>query len=378
MNKVIHGNSLEILKTLVNESVDCIITSPPYYQLRRYAGIPDYIWDGNENCEHEFELHKTNLMHENRNNITGSQETAIESNSGTVHIRKYNDYKTGFCSKCDAWKGQLGLEPTYQLYLNHLWQIFDECYRVLKDDGTLWVNLGDTYSTQGGQNRGKSYKNYEYSEDVKNVELGTELLKGNQGMPSKCLMMIPHRFAIGMIDRNWILRNDIIWAKRNGMPESVTDRFSKKHEFIFFFVKNQKYYFNLDGVRDTHLFECPKRTKGKKMMDLGYSEKWNIATGGNNPKGKNPGDVSDFWDIPTKPSSVKHYATFNNELITKPIIAGCPEGGIVLDPFAGSGTTLLTALSLNRDAIGIEGSEEYCKIANDRINEHLGLFKEAI
>ncbi len=370
-DKVLHGNSLDVLRTMENKSVDCIITSPPYYQLRKYSGIPDYIWDAKDNCEHEFELQKTNLMHENRNNITGSQETAIESESGTVHIHKYNDYKTGFCSKCGAWKGQLGLEPTYELYLNHLWQIFDECYRVLKDEGTLWVNLGDTYGAQSGAMRdGKFGKKNTNNQQFIQPKLN-----------HKCLLLIPHRFAIGMIDRNWILRNDIIWAKRNGMPESVTDRFSKKHEFIFLFVKQSKYYFDLDGVRDKLKNPVMIRNKASEEYGRGsgskqFSEGYRIW--GDEQLGRNPGDVSDFWDVPTKPNSVKHYATYNNDLINKPIIAGCPEGGIVLDPFAGSGTTLLTALSLNREAIGIEGSEEYCKIANDRINEFLGLFKEVI
>ena len=161
-----------------------------------------------------------------------------------------------------------------------------------------------------------------------------------------------------------ILRNDVIWSKRNGMPESVTDRFSKKHEFIFFFVKEQKYYFDLEGVRD-------KITTNNKIDNRVWNNDFNTnrVRCGANKNGKNPGDVSDFWDIPTRPSSAKHYATFNTDLIDKPIIAGCPEGGIVLDPFCGTGTTIARAMQLGRRGIGIDGSSEYCKIAEERISQ---------
>ena len=130
------------------------------------------------------------------------------------------------------------------------------------------------------------------------------------------------------------------------MPESCRDRFSKKHEFFFFFVKQPKYYFDLDGVRE----------KIKPQREF-------------NPLGKNPGDVSDFWDIPTQPSSDKHYATYNFNLIDKPIIAGCPKDGVILDPFCGTGTTVIRAIQLGRKATGIDGSQEYCDIANKRIED---------
>jgi len=245
----------------------------------------------------------------------------------------------------------------------------DEIWRVLRDDGTCWINLGDSYSTQSGQTRGTMYG--EASD--KNVMAGKNLIKGK--LPSKCLLLIPHRFAIGCIDRGWIMRNDIIWAKRNGMPESCRDRFSKKHEYFFFMVKQQKYYFDLDGVRD-------KTTTVEKRAEriIYNSSKEDITNKTNtfippNPNGKNPGDVSDFWDIPTKPSSKKHYATYNFDLIDKCIIAGCPEGGTILDPFNGTGTTTLRADQLNRKWIGIDGSEEYSKIAKKSMENEFNQIK---
>ena len=303
------GDVMSEIGKLADKSVNCVITSPPYWQLRDY-GYPE----------------------------------------------------------------QWGLEPTFPEYLEHLWSLMDEIWRVLKDDGTVFINLGDTYSTQSGQTRGTEYGDA----GDKNVMAGKELIKGK--LPNKCLLLIPHRFAIGCIDRGWIMRNDIIWAKRNGMPESCQDRFSKKHEYIFFMVKSQKYYFDLDGVRKVVNLDSVKRklrgiSKQNKYNDDGntlsnpreYQGYENIDEIVKSTLGPNPGDVSDFWDIPTSSSKSKHYATYNTQLIDKPIIAGCPEGGVILDPFNGTGTTTLRSEQLNRKWIGIDGSAEYCEIAKHRI-----------
>lgn len=317
MNKIFCGDTLEITKTIADKSIDCVITSPPYWQLRDYG-----------------------------------------------------------------WNGQWGLEKTYQEYLEHLWSLMDEIYRVLKDTGTVWINLGDSYNGAKQGNTQGTQGGYAIPKKG-TVENNSGVNKSKQTMPDKCLMLIPHRFAIGCIDRGWILRNDVVWAKRNGMPESVTDRFSKKHEFFFFFVKQQKYYFDLDGVRDKTKPESIERAKGIYNGSYANTNKTGIGVKlehGNpdrfcNPLGKNPGDVSDFWDIPTQPSSDKHYATYNFDLIDKPIIAGCPKDGIILDPFCGTGTTIARAIQLDRQGIGIDGSEEYCKIAEKRIEQELSQIK---
>ena len=166
MNKIYCDDALVKTNTLEDKSVDCVITSPPYWQLRDYG-----------------------------------------------------------------WTGQWGLEKTHQEYLEHLWSLMDEIYRVLKDTGTVWINLGDSYSANRWSNKPSTTGVSRVYSDI--------LTTKEHNFPDKTLMLIPHRFAIGCIDRGWILRNDIIWAKRNGMPESVRDRFSKKHEFIFFMVKQQ-------------------------------------------------------------------------------------------------------------------------------------------
>ena len=311
INKIHNEPCLETLKKMPNDFLDCVISSPPYWQLR------DYGYDG-----------------------------------------------------------QWGLEPTFNEYLEHLWEMMDEIYRVLKPSGTCWINLGDTYNSGGNTRSNKEGQvegaiSHEYLENTGFTKTDIKL----NGKP-KCLLLIPHRFAIGCIDRRWIVRNDIIWAKRNCMPESTKDRFSKKHEYIFLMVKNEKYNFDLDAIRDEHKWAKDKRNDGKRHEYKEDAKSQNdIKVGTNavsfNPKGKNPGDVSDFWDITTKPSSVKHYATYNVELITKPILAGCPEGGLIYDPFMGSGTTAIHAIINNRNFIGSEMSSDYLEIANKRISEVL-------
>ena len=301
---------LETCKRLPNESVDCVITSPPYWQLRDY-GYPE----------------------------------------------------------------QWGLEPTFNEYLEHLWTLMDEIHRILKPSGTVWINLGDTYSTQSGTcaalRKGKSYDRE--TTYLTNRGEYANLIK-QKDIQNKCLLLIPHRFAIGCIERGWIVRNDIIWAKRNGMPESVTDRFSKKHEYFFFMVKSEKYFFDLDAIRDKHIWaDKDNRADGKRHISNGLSQEGNYSTNAvcYNSKGKNPGSVSDFWDIPTKPNKDKHYAQYSDSLISKPIIAGCPEGGIIYDPFMGSGSTADAAIRANRKFIGSEASKEYYDLCSKRIGWQL-------
>ena len=299
INKIYNEPCLETLKKMPNEFIDCVITSPPYWQLRDYG---------------------------------------------------YN--------------GQWGLEPTFNQYLDNLWQMMDEIYRVLKSTGTVWINLGDTYNGHKiGNTSNKGYK--------ENTIINSFEKEKISGIKNKCLLLIPHRFAIGCIDRGWILRNDIIWAKRNGMPEPVTDRFTKKHEYFFFMVKQDKYFFDLDSIRDKHKESSLQRIEygWKSEHDsIGKIDTDKMGDRFCNPLGKNPGDVSDFWDIPTKPSSSEHYASYNDSLIRKPILTGCPKDGIIYDPFMGTGSTAEAALRSQRKFIGSEMSEKYLKICNQRLS----------
>lgn len=379
VNRIILGDCLDHMREMPDGFVDCVITSPGYWQLRDYG-----------------------------------------------------------------WSWQWGLEPTFQEYLEHLWQMIDEAWRVLKPTGSAWINLGDSYArgSRPCDSPNQTTTGHRFAEENYQSK-GKPDYKGL----NKCLLLLPHRFAIGCIDRGWIMRNDIIWAKRNGMPESVTDRFSKKHEYFFFMVKQEKYYFDLDGIRDKHnsstlSFEkAASYYRNKTHSYLADGDQY-ISSGGTdkqfcnppNPLGKNPGSVSDFWDIPTQPSNDEHYAAYNDKLIGKPIVAGCPQyvcnkcgkprekiientpmvirrsdrrgkmgqpqgtassgtmispainkvigltncgcdagfkPGLILDPFCGTATTGCRALELGRNFIGIDGSEKYVKMARKNIQPYL-------
>jgi len=231
--------------------------------------------------------------------------------------------------------GQLGLAETPEEYVNNIADVMDEVKRVLRDDGSLWLNISDTY----------------ISKPVGNFNGGSEILDGRNldghktsglidktkvGLPEKSKGAIPSRLEIELIDRGWIERSEIIWHKSATMPESVTDRLSQKHEKLFHFTKNQDYHFDLDSIKEQ------------------------AKTGGL----KNPGDV---WKMSPKPFSDTHFAVYPPELVEKPIKATCPPDGVVLDPFAGAGTTLLKAKELGRDFLGIELNPEYADMARGRI-----------
>ena len=263
-----------------------------------------------------------------------------------------------------GFKGQIGLEPKYQDYIQKLVDMMVEMKRSLKPEGTIWINLGDTYMGGLSGSGGDCGKHTNINPNIKGTKFdGVKKM----GMQNKCLMLIPHRFAIRCVDElGLILRNDIIWAKRNGMPESATDRFSKKHEFIFFFVKQEKYYFDLKSIKDKSNYDNTraKKLKGSFQKNTNYCGRDLSGGLGDTDGFKNPGDVSDFWDINTKPNSAKHYAMFNSDLIDKPIVSGCPKGGIICDPFCGTGTTLFRAYELNRNFIGNDGKKDYVDDAN--------------
>ena len=228
-----NGNVLDELKKIPDNSVDCIVTSSPYYGLRNY-GASDVVWDGNPDCEHEW------------NNV--------------------------FCKKCNAWKGELGQEPSYKLYLQHLLQITKELKRVLKPTGTMFWNIGDSYASSGGPTRHFGYTDPKYGNNKGGFFV--EPTSFDQGIIPKSQMMIPERFTIALTDeQKWIRRNFLVWYKRSGMPESMDDRFSRKWEPIFFFTKNKRYYFNLDSIRKPLSRESLKRISQKNIPNQFQSGK---------------------------------------------------------------------------------------------------------
>lgn len=287
VNEIAVGNATDILAKIPDRTVDCCVTSPPYYGLRNY-GVD----------------------------------------------------------------GQIGLENTPEEYVNSLVTIFREVRRVLKDDGTLWLNIGDSYA-------GKKIR------DIKRKEL----------------IGIPWLAAFALRNDGWYLRQDIIWNKTNAMPESVKDRCTKSHEYIFLLSKSEKYYFDSESILEEAKYDGRKDTYNKGSLKYSKSdilpkgtpqsmtmagrahERWRFKDG---VAVKNKRDI---WSVPTKAYKGAHFATFPEKLIEPCILAGSRPGGIVLDPFIGSGTTAVVAKKNGRNYIGIDLNSEYAELAEKRLIE---------
>lgn len=309
LNKIHHGHAGHILKQLPAESIDCVVTSPPYWALRDY-GV----------------------------------------------------------------SGQLGLEADFREYLAKLCGIFDEIRRVLKPSGTCWVNLGDSYSTQSSKLR-RGRVRLRPTAALRAAPQAADS-GSHSAIGRKCLLQLPARFAIEMISRGWLLRNELIWHKPNCMPESIKDRFTVDYEKLFFFVKSPRYYFQqqFEPLRSKSRLErraFNPDTRKKRVYGAGTASAINPQTIEASylrtlERGRNKRSV---WSISTRPFRGDHFAVFPPELIATPIKAGCPEGGVVLDPFMGSGTTAVVAHSLGRQFIGIELNPRYVRMVERRIRK---------
>ena len=300
------GDALTTLRTMPTASVDCIVTSPPYYGLR--------------------------------------------------------DYGT---------EGQYGLEATPAAYVETMRALFAEARRVLADDGTLWLNLGDSYAyppgSAGRQGNGQR----------KDRTFTAEGLRGTSAVAPKNLLGIPWRTALALQDDGWTLRSEIIWSKVNAMPESVTDRPASRHEHLFLLTKAPRYWFDLDAIREPHTSERSRLKAGTsnggqsrtgKATGIGVGDRAGGTARGDlsatsHPAGRNPGDV---WSIPVGRFPAAHFAVFPIDLPLRCIKAGCKPSGTVLDPFSGSGTTGAAARQLGRKYIGIDLNPAYHDLARDR------------
>ncbi|HTO17368.1 MAG TPA: site-specific DNA-methyltransferase [Edaphocola sp.] len=310
INKIHNIDALTGLKKLEDESIDCIITSPPYYQLRDY-GHPN----------------------------------------------------------------QIGLENSFEEYIDKLVEIFNECKRVLKSDGTMWINIGDTYN---GAKIGKTdNKVSEYIKDYQYIKKVPQ-----EGIKEKSLLGIPARLSLKLIDAGWVLRNKIIWNKPNAMPSSVVDRFTVDYEEILFFTKSSNYYFKQlkepMKTRDLTVHRGSKGTLGPLNKGLRKQDQLGKATYSNFNNRYTPSDdylrnMRATWTISTTPSKIKHFAMMPAEIVKRAIEAGCKVEGVVLDPFAGSGTTAIIAKKMNRDFIGFEINAKYSAMAQKRISKQLRL-----
>ena len=307
---IIHtGDCLEVLKTLPDESVHCCVTSPPYYALRDY----------------------------------GMEE-------------------------------QIGREATPKEYISRLTEVFTEVRRVLRSDGTLWLNIADTYAGKGNQGDFVDPKNPK-GRNGQAVALNYKV----EGCKPKDMIGIPWMLAFALRDSGWYLRNDIIWMKENPMPESCKDRCSRCYEHIFLLSKSRKYFFDAKAISEPIAPATAERLKrgmkggnkyGKPVPGQPQTQTINRprAHGEITDSMINPmRNKRDVWVVNTVPFKGGHYAAYPPKLVEPCLLAGCPEGGIVLDPFFGSGTTGMVAKQLNRHYIGIELNPEYAELAKARI-----------
>jgi len=292
--QILVGDVRQTLSTLPEKSVQCCVTSPPYFGLRDY-GVD----------------------------------------------------------------GQIGLEQTPDEFVAQLVAVFREVRRVLRDDGTLWLNLGDTYAAGGmGAGSGKQLTN-------RGTSVGGHMdkpRKAPEGLKPKDLIGIPWRVAFALQADGWYLRQDIIWHKPNPMPESVRDRCTKAHEYVFLLSKSERYYFDAEAIKEPAVCD---RMRGPAEHPDKKSTNGNAGLGRREPQPfRNRRSV---WTVATKPFKGAHFATFPPDLIEPCVLAGCPAGGAVLDPFGGAGTTGLVADRLGRDAILLELNPEYAAMAEARI-----------
>lgn len=362
--KILEGSALERLRELPDESVNCCVTSPPYWGLRDY-NIQPTIWGGDPDHAHKWNL-KIIATEIGKGNWSQGTNGRGELQPGGVDAKREpirSEVSTGFC-ECGAWLGSFGLEPTPLLYVEHAVMVFREVCRVLRSDGTCWVNLGDSYANDGkwgGTTGGK------HAAGLHGAPIGRG--KRQTNLKPKDLVGIPWRFAFALQEDGWWLRQDIIWAKPNSMPESVTDRCTKAHEYLFLLTKSAKYYFNAEAIKEPTIKGAAGSTfnSGKTAEhQLGRSSAKERAS--DDAETRNRRSV---WTVATYPFPEAHFATFPPKLIEPCVLAGCPVDGLVLDPFAGSGTTGVVALRHGRNFIGIELNPDYIAMANNRILKEL-------
>lgn len=301
-NTILHGDAVAQLRTIPANSINCCVTSPPYFGLRDYGA-----------------------------------------------------------------DGQIGLEPTLSDYVAKLVAVFAEVKRVLRDDGTLWLNLGDSYGSSGAASLQSNF--------AKGGGKHVSRICGSAKGDAKQLLGVPWRVAFALQDAGWFLRQDIIWHKPNPMPESVRDRCTKSHEYIFLLSKQKKYYYDSEAIKEPCVYpgdlgllrgkvvaNSPLVSSHAPSIKARQEAGVDSTTAGHETRIKR-----DVWTVATKPYKGAHFACFPPKLIEPCVLAGCPVGGVVLDPFFGSGTTGMVAVQHGRRYVGIELNSEYIELAKQRV-----------
>lgn len=349
----LHGHVIDRLRALPAGSVHCVVTSPPYWGLRSYGTEPQ-IWGGKSDCAHEW----GSAGQRHRGGPQGT--TGQRSNRDTSAQDLAQSFACGdTCRHCGAWRGELGLEPTPELYRDHMVEVFREIWRVLRDDGTLWLNLGDTYAAGGrGGNPTEETSGLQGGQDSQRTAMVKRSMPVAPGLKPKDLVGIPWMIAFALRAAGWYLRSDIVWNKPNPMPESCRDRPTKSHEYIFLLTKSERYFYDRFAARETVSGTANPRGNGvnpKARASLKMPNGWDTGAGthgsfhrNGREKGKTvslprakqnesfsavvTGLVSDrnwrdVWTVTTEPFPDAHYATFPTEIARRCILAGTSEGG---------------------------------------------------
>ena len=378
------GDCRESLRTLPEASVHCCVTSPPYWGLRDY-GLDPLVWGGKPSCQHEWgtlgKRHRGGPP--GRGEVNQGRDRSAQTATG--------DIQTGAFCVCGAWRGCLGLEPTPDLYVEHMVDVFEGLRRVLRDDGTLWLNLGDSYATgagkvancPGGGEQGDRWRERYFGKHNTPGNMAAYGSTPPNRMPiprlkPKDLIGIPWRVAFALQSAGWYLRSEIIWHKPNPMPESVTDRPTKAHETVFLISKSPRYYYDAEAIAEPCESSQSDRRKmmekkdriGGKHKDLD-DKKSKASRHTNIGRKRSVGNAvtrnrRTVWTIPTTSYKGAHFATFPPELAKTCILAGCPGDGVTIDPFGGSGTVGEVAAGLGRRAILCEQNPDYLPLIRER------------
>ncbi len=342
-------------------SVQCCITSPPYWGLRDYGTAR---WAGGDAaCDHierrAARRDSPGGYHNSRNDRSG----ATQPNT-LATVLPYRQV----CGKCGATRidSQIGLEPTPDAYVATLVQVFREVWRVLKPDGVCWLNLGDSYANTGAADSSKvgGFTGARIRAGVKGI-MDSRPRRIPDGLKPKDLVGIPWRVAFALQADGWYLRSDIIWSKPNPMPESVTDRPTKAHEYLFLLTKAERYYYDADAIMEQGSGRIPGNRVPQKGAGVpGFEIRDGLFKAQQVPQlNRNRRSV---WHIATQPYPGAHFATMPEALIEPCILAGSRPGDLVLDPFVGSGTVARVAIRLGRRAVGCDLNAEYLKLAHGR------------
>ncbi len=352
--KIIVGDVRTAMQSIPDQSVQTCITSPPYWGLRDY-GTGTWL-GGDESCSHKRDSKYSDKT------ITGHKNPAIGGVGDAI-------YKS-ICERCGATRedDQLGLEESPQQYVDQMVEVFREVWRVLKDDGTLWLNIGDSYAGSGKGPAG----NLGATHNERHMEHKHSAIVPD-GLKPKDLVGIPWRLAFALQADGWYLRQDIIWHKPNPMPESVTDRCTKSHEYVFLLTKSRHYFYDHEAIKEpvAQDWGTRDRTQGKY-----HNEGSGLTPHSGLTKSYETRNKRDVWTVATKPYKEAHFAVMPEALVEPCLLAGSAAGDTVFDPFTGSGTVGMVALRHNRNFVGTELNATYAELAVNRIYNDAPLLNE--